>query len=266
MKTIGWIVVGHILGMLLLLWIGLWLNPLIVEYGNAYAGVITVFSTAFGIYATVLSVLYQKNRRFHFWVNRFRLMLSRTHTYWQPAFDLELDPDDEGDRAGVLERVADALLHGQLGTARRLQSTASTLNVSIDDLMCFVCRLDGLHLHVHLDRKLLVPAHLYDRYRHKLARIADEIRRVVNPVSMRCGLIVSFGDGVPNPYYGFFVNRVPAELLQTFQVSFRLGRDSSCRIEAGTDHVSIEGTNLIDLFEGLSQVLNLRAVPNGVGQ
>ena len=266
MKALVWTVVGHILGIALLLALGLWLNSVIAKYGQAYAGVITVFTTAWGAYITAVGFLYNKNRRFHFWVNRLGMMFVRSHTYWQPVFDFELDPASSESRSSLLDRIAGAVLQGQFGTARRVQSAGPMLSISVDDLMCFVFRLDEAHLNVHLDRKLLVPAHLYDRYRHKLARIADEIRQVANPVSMRCGVLISFGDGVPNPYYGFFINRVPAELLQTFQVSFRLDPHSSCRIEAGTDCVNIEGNNPVDLFEGLSQVLALRALPRGVGQ
>lgn len=153
--------------------------------------------------------------------HRLRLMFSCTHTYWQPAFDPELDPDKQDEHAHLLEAIWDSIKEGRFGSARKTSETPTTLSVELDNVMCFVFRLSETHLHVHLDRKLLVPSHLYNAYRKKLARLAEEIQRVVNPIDMRYGLIVSFGDGVPNLYYGFFINRVPVELLQDFQVTFR---------------------------------------------
>lgn len=266
MKTLLILVLGHIAGITLLLWIGWSLNELINQYANKYAGIITVLSSAFGIYSFVVSLLYHRNRRFHFWVNRIRLTLSRTHTYWQPSFDLELSEESASNRPQLLDSIWTALSGGRFGRTKKIGQTPTTLSIEIDDVMCMVFRFhdDDDCLHAHLDRKLLVPSHLYDTYRHKLARLAEELRRLVNPVEMRYGLIVSFGDGVANPYYGFFVNQVPAELLQDFHVAFRPDTESTSRIEAEKDRVSIEGSSHVDFFEALAQVLSLRAVPGGV--
>lgn len=261
-KTWSIIVLGHIAGISLLLWIGWSLNDLINQYATKFAGIITVFSTAFGLYSFSVSLLYHRNRRFHFWVNRLRLMFVRTHTYWQPTFDLELSEDSS--RPQILDSIWTAVSSGRFGSARRATETPTTLSVEFDGLMCLVFRLQDDHLNAHLDRKLLVPSHLYENYRHNLARLAEEVKSIVRPVEMRYGLIVSFGDGVPNPYYGFFVNQVPAELLQDFHVTFRPDTESTCRIEAGKDDVRIEGTSHVDFFEAVSQVLSLRAVPGGV--
>lgn len=59
MRTILWIIVTHILGIAFLCWIALSLNTAIDKYATDYAGLITVFSTAFGIYSFTVNLLYQ---------------------------------------------------------------------------------------------------------------------------------------------------------------------------------------------------------------
>lgn len=261
MRTIFWVAAGHVVGVALLIGVGFALNSTIHQYAEDYAGLITVFSTAFGVYAFIVNLLYHKNRAFHLWVNRILLVLTRTHTYWQPSFDFDLRQESSHDCSVLVQEVLGVLREPEFGNTTISQPSLNTATVCFDELMCFVLRVEDLHLHIHLDRKLLVPSHLYEKYSHRLARIAEAVQHVVQPTAVRCGMTISFGDGVKNPYYGFFVSSVPADLLHTFQVSFRLDQRTSCRVEAGTDQVTIEGKSLVDLFAALSQVLNLRATP-----
>ena len=123
--------------------------------------------------------------------------------------------------------------------------------------------LEDGELYVGSDREILVPAHLYEPYQRRLKLVIEDVTSIVNPVRVQCGLTVSFGAGVRNPYYGLFVDRVPAGLLQQFQVTFRLDHESDCRIEADTDRVEVQATSAVDLFLALSQVLSLEALPKG---
>ena len=129
--------------------------------------------------------------------------------------------------------------------------------------MCFTLRIGDGCLHVTLDRKILVPAHLYDDYQRRFARIAESLARAMNPTSIRCGISVTFAEGTKNPYYGFFVNRIPADLINHFEVNIKTSSRSTCRVEAGMDHVNIEGRSLVEFFDTLSKVLSLRALPTG---
>ena len=113
------------------------------------------------------------------------------------------------------------------------------------------------------NQKLLVPSHLYDAFRQRLALLAEELQRVIKPIMTRCSVRVSFPEGKSNPYYGFFVNRLSPSLLQDFQVIFRLDAKSDCRIEAATDHINVEGASLSEMFNAPTQVLTLRALPKG---
>ena len=267
MRSLGLVIVCHVLAIMALVTLGLWLNSPLSRYASDYGGLITVLSASFGIYSFVINILYQKNRHVHFWINRLWLHFVRTHTFWKPSFDFTLASEDLDTRKNSLVRAVEAIEAGGLGPTRRGQIAATVANVTVDDMICIVLRCDGGHVHLTLDRKLLVPSHLYDAYRQKLAKIAEAVHLGVAPVhDARYCITVSFGDGVANPYYGFFVNRVPIDLLSHFEVSFRLNKQSPCRIEAGKDFVNVDGTSLVEVFEALAQVVSLRAVPDGVAQ
>jgi hypothetical protein len=260
MRTWAAIIAGHLVAVAVLLVIGLHFD----NVPNSHPGVTSVFSVAWTIYSAVLVFLYKKNRNFYFFVQRLLLKISRTHTYWQPSFDFDLNPNHLKAPSEILDHLWDLFRKGRHGRADKRGESCNTLSVGLDDLFTIVIRVDERNLHVHLDRKLLVPSHLYDSFRKRFAMLAEDISHAVSPVAVRCGLVVSFGDGIRNPYYGFFVDRVPPDLLQDFQVTFLLSRNSNCRIEATTDRISIEGSSVAELFEAANQVLDLRAVPDGV--
>jgi len=247
----------HVVAIVLLLWLGTSLNE---KINHEYAGVITVFSLALGIYSTALNILYQKWQRFHLFANRVFLLFRRTHTFWQPHFHFDFGQSCD---SGVLEDLWMHLNTGQYGKTVKKDQTSSTLQVSIDDLFAMSFRIGEASLDLGFDQKLLVPSHLYETYRKRLSKLAEGISNTIHPITAKYSIIVSFGDEVRNPYYGFFVSRVPAKLLQNFQVTFRLDPHSDCRIEAGMNQVDIEGASLTDTFDALNQVLSLKALPLG---
>jgi hypothetical protein len=260
-----WIIIGHIIAIGLLFWAGIALNDIIKQYSDTYTGVITLFSIAFGVYTAILSFLYQQNAAFHLFVHRLLLRITRTHTYWQPQFDFQLDQEETADPI-LLERVWEMLHQGRHGNVVQKDKTPTTLSVSLDELFIVRFRLNDTSLCTFFDQKLLVPTHMYDVYRQRLALLAENLQQVVKPTMTRCSVRVSFPEGKSNPYYGFFINRLSPSLLQVFQVIFRLDAKSDCRIEAGTDHINVEGTSLSEMFEALMHVLALRALPKGGAQ
>jgi hypothetical protein len=256
MKALG-IIILHIIVISVLVWVGIALNDAI---SNEYAGLIAVFSIALGLYSTVLNILYQRWQNFYLFVNRMLLILRRTHTFWQPHFHFELGRDHD---AHVIGEVWKHFQTGQYGSPIKKNQTSMTLEVSIDDLFIVSLRLGQNCLDLKFESRLLVPSHLYDEYRRRLSKLAEGMASILKPVSTKYSIITTFDGRNRNPYFGFFVSRVPAELLQTFQVAFRLTHDSDCRVEASIDCVNIEGANLTDTFEAVNQVLNLRALPQG---
>jgi hypothetical protein len=260
-----WIIGGHVVAIGLLLWAGLALNNVIKQYSDAYTGVITLFSVAFGVYTAILSFLYQQNAAFHLFVHRLLLRIVRTHTFWQPQFDFQIERE-QLDSESLLTQVWEMLCEGRHGHAVLKDKTPTTLSVSLDDLFVVRFRVNDTSLCAFFDHKLLVPTHMYNAYRQRLALFAESLQQIIKPVQTRCSVRVSFPEGKSNPYYGFFINRLSPSLLQVFQVIFRLNAKSDCRIEADTDHINVEGTSLSEMFEALMHVLALRGLPKGGAQ
>jgi hypothetical protein len=265
MKKALWIIGGHVVVVGLLFWAGFALNDIIKKHSDAYTGIITLFSVAFAAYTTALNFLYQRNAAFHLYVHRLLLKITRTHTFWQPQFDFQLNQERVADPS-LLTQVWEMLRQGRHGNAVQKDQTPTTLSVSLDNLFIARFRLNEVSLCAFFDQKLLVPSHLYGAFRQRLALLAEDLQRVIKPTMTRCSVRVSFPEGKRNPYYGFFVNRLSPSLLQDFQVVFRLDAKSDCRIEAATDHVNVEGTSLCEMFDALTQVLTLRALPKGGAQ
>jgi hypothetical protein len=257
---IFWIIAAHVVVSAFLLWGGISLNDVILHSQSRYPGVVSVFSVAFAVYTTALNFLYHRNLAFHLFVNRIRLRLARTHTYWQPHVTMTLDPVTPV-RATLLDEIWQMLADGKHGVPQRREMTPTTLSVALDELFVIRFRLDEQCLYMDFEQKLIVPSHLYDRFRKRLASLADNVARLAKPNAVQCGLVVSFDERDKNPYYGLFVNRVQPEMLQSFQVTFRLDANSSCRVEAGKNHVNIESQSLPDLFEALRTVVSLKALP-----
>lgn len=265
MKSLILVVVGHIVGVLLLVGLGLLLNETLKA--NTYQGLTTVLSTAFGIYCFVVNILYHKNQTVFLWVNRLLLMVRRTHTYWLPAFDYTLSDATVENRHELIDNVEKALKSLPSKKVQRTSGTPTSAAITIDDTIFLLLRVDEAHLHLTLDRKILVPSHLYESYSRRLARIAEAISNAIQPESARLGITITFADGIQNPYFGLFVQRVPSQLLRHFEASFLLHQGSSCRIEAGTDSINIESQGSVDFFDALNQVLALKAIPaEGVSQ
>lgn len=261
MKTLLLVIVAHIVGITALFGVGLLLNDALKAYAESYQGVLTVFSASFGIYCLAVSVLYHRNERVYLWVNRLLLLVRRIHTYWLPDFDFTLSAMALSDRRELFHKVESSLEALPYKKLRGSIDTPNARSITIDETFFLLLRLDESHLHVTLDRRILVPSHLYEAYRQRLARIAESISNAIKPESIRVGMSITFGDGVVNPYYGLFVRRVPSQLLRHFEATFLLAQDCSCRIEAGTDSINIESTSAVEFFEALAQVLALKAIP-----
>lgn len=250
-------ILGHIVGITLLIVIGYAFND---KINDDYAGMITVLSIGIAIYSTAINILYQKNQRFYLFVNRVLLQLKRTHTYWQPHFHYELN---QGNLEQLLSRLWELFRNNKYGIAVKEEETANTLKISLDDLFSISFRVSDNSVTLSFDKKLLVPAHSYNEYRHRLSKLAEGVSGVITPRTSAYSIIVSFKEGEKNPYYGFFVNRVPPELIQDFQVGFLSKCHSGCRIQAGLDCVDIEGDNITDTFGALAEILALKSLPQG---
>ena len=113
-----WVIVGHAVVVGLLLWAGFAFNDIITKYSDAYTGIITLFSVAFAAYTTALNFLYQRNAAFHLFVHRLLLRVTRTHTFWQPQFDFQLDQERASDPL-LLTQVRKCFARDDMGRPSR---------------------------------------------------------------------------------------------------------------------------------------------------
>lgn len=233
---------------------------------GAAEGLVSILSFGFSIYISIINILYIKNNKFYIFVHKLFLLISRSHTFWNLDLDFVLDPDKLDQREGMLPRIEEMFREGKHGSPR-VQSTATNrLDVLLDNTLGLTFISDDVGIHAGFDRELLVPTHLYSEEQRRLRKITNDLYSLIQPLEMRCGLQVRFRDVAHNPYFGYFVNRVPAELLQDFLVRFRLHHDSTCRIEAQTDCVGLQSKSLAEMFEAMTQVLSLEAFPIGAKQ
>lgn len=254
------IIAGHLLIGGIVIFCGVLLND---KINQEYAGVITVVSIGISLYTIIFNYLYQRTQRVHLFVNRILLKCKRSHTYWQPHFHF-ISPGFETDK--IFYNLWTTISSNPFGAATKIHETANTLRIAVDNLFVLSFRAAENEITLAFEHKLLVPTHLYSEYIQRLSRMAEEIRNTINPKKALYSIIVSFEPNHKNPYYGFFVNRVSPDLIQCFNVAFRLNSFSDCRIEAGKDEIDISGKNLTDTFKGLDQVLSLRALPKGTVQ
>jgi hypothetical protein len=157
------IIAAHLVAIALLFWCGVAFNDFIVQSQNHHAGLVAVFSVAFGIYSTAINFLYQRNQAFHLFLNRIWFRLIRTHTYWQPHFTMDLNSDRLN--VQILDEIWEMFSVGNHGSVQRKAATPTTLMIALDELWLVRFRLDQNKLFMDFEQKLLVPSHLYNQYR-----------------------------------------------------------------------------------------------------
>lgn len=255
MSRIVWLVHLLVGGVIVLL--GLKVNALL----NEYSGLISVVGLGFGYYSTVLNYYYNRDPRIYGFVNRWLLLVRRDHTYWELSIAFSFEPRSPVDRERLLGDIEARLRGSDVGTVRVPVRTMEHMELVLDNLIDLNFRLEPCRLAVNLDRRLTVPVHAYAEYQKTLLNVAEAVQAVVKADELACDVQVFFRKGRPNPFYGFFVNRVPAKLLDTFHVVFRMDRCPDCRIEASQDHVGVHATSLTKMFAGLDEVLSYRSLP-----
>ncbi|GHT36418.1 hypothetical protein FACS189427_08000 [Planctomycetales bacterium] len=121
----------------------------------------------------------------------------------------------------------------------------------------YILDFDGVSLFISTDRVLTVPRGLYEKKNKFLIGFVEKIRELTKAISISSEIQIQFEDK-KNPYYGFFVNSLPADLLDSFDVSLRTDTESECIVIANNDGITVKGKNLLDTFTTLKDVLLLQ--------
>jgi hypothetical protein len=262
MKTAIYLLLGHVLVISLLFYVGINSNDWLRSSLDEYQGLTTVFSLAFGIYATAGQWLYHRSARVHMFVNRVYMQFRSTHTFWLPMFVFEITEMPIEERDEMLAGLAKAFHELPF---KRIKSTFVSrfeTSIDLDQKLVFRTKISDSCLIVTLDRKTMVPSHLYEQYRKLFAKIAEMCQQVVGTHlnATRLGMQITFDDGIVNPYYGFLIRQLPSQVVRRFDVSFQFGNILPCRIDAANDEINIEGHSSLSFFDAIAQVVNLQPV------
>lgn len=227
---------------------------------NEYSGLLSVLGLGIGYYSTVLNYHYNHDPAVYAFVNRALLRIRRDHTYWELSLAFSFEPKSPPEREELLSDLEAKLRAAGIGAITVPIKAFGRMEVTIDHLIGLEFRLEPCRLAVNFDRRLTVPIHAYADYQKLLLDLSDAIQSAFVADEMTCDVQVFFRKNKINPFYGYFLNRIPAKMLETFHVVFRLDRCPDCRLEASQDHLGVQATSLPKLFAGLDEVLSYRAM------
>lgn len=231
---------------------------------DKYTWVATACSFDLAIGSLVANVVYHNNRDFYLWVNRWLSVFSQSHSYWKPSFRFELeDRVDSPDHNLFLSELFASLQQDSLF----IRIEKMTLDYPTKGIIqfergdSFVFHYDGTSLFVESDRFITVPFRLYGKKAGFLSHFTEKIKDHSQALSVSSEIQIQF-ENQRNPYCGFFVNSIPQDLLETFDISFRTDNHSTCEVIAGIDSILVKGRNLVETFVALQNVLLLKPFDN----
>ena len=248
--------------------IGLVLALVVVGYlinglSKPYEGYVTSFTAGLSAYVTVINILYNKNQKVYLAINRLKMLSGNTHTLWQIDFQFDLRRDQFQFYEDTLDSIEKSLRSSNLGEIRLKDKMGNKLELVLEEQIGLAFRVDEKGVHLNFDPKLQVPSRLYDRRVRLLRTVCESVVQAIKPIKYRFTLEVFFRDGVTNPYYGYFVRKIPLGSLQDFRVVVRLDDSMDCKLRVATDHVSVEATKITEGFDALSNVLRLKPLLQG---
>ena len=229
-----------------------------------FANLRSAIAVLAGYYSFVFNWYYNTNPKLYGFVNRHLLLIKQIHTFWDMNLEFRFESRSGENLAKLLPELKTALDESNLGELEVKSSDVDKLEFVLhtrEGDIGFRIYLQDCVLTACLDRRLTVPFNAHKDFQNLLQNIAEKIQRVAKPDQVLCNLLVYFREGKPNPFYGFFVNRIPVEWLKTFNVVYNVARHPECLIEATTDHVGVKSDSLKTLFEGLGDVLTFQALP-----
>jgi len=223
-------------------------------------------SKCYSAVGTIAVILYAKSKKFYFIVKKFKYMFIRNCTFWNVAFRFVITHVDtrtilEQNLANILGEISKANI-GNAEIEKKSQSSV-TLIIKGGTALGFLIETDGDNISVISDRLITVPAHHAHKTQYRLRKLAETLTKIFNPSQTFCTVDVTFDGPDKNPYYGLFVDRVPKELIQDFNVRFSVAQASGCTVEAHKDKISLQARSVTDLLDGVESVLTLSALPVG---
>jgi hypothetical protein len=237
--------------------------PIIISYYLSeydYEWLVTAISWEITLWTLIVSFAYHRNRNFYLAVNRLFSFFTRSHSYWLPSFRFFL-PNDSSENNAFLKNLLEEIEKEKVAKHFNRTNLISQQKAEIilEKGERYVLEFDDKSLFVQSDRIITVPIGLYDKQSRFLSDFADKIKELANAVSVTSEIQIQFEDK-KNPYYGFFVNTLPNDLLDSFDISFRTDTESECSIVANERKIIIKGKNLLHTFSALKNILALQPI------
>jgi hypothetical protein len=239
--------------------------PFVISYyirESNYEWIVTAISWEIALWSLVGSIAYCRSKSFYLIVNRIFAFFRHSHSYWLPSFRFNI-PDvlPETKNSVFLKNLLDDIQNEKIAahfkSVNLINQQKAEIVLEKDER--YVFEFDNTSLFVYSDRVITTPSGLYEKKSRFLADFAEKIRASINASSITSEIQIQFEDK-KNPYYGFFINTLPSDLLDSFGVSFRTDTESECLIIANESGITIKGKNLLHTFSALKNVLSLRPI------
>lgn len=239
----------------LTIWIfGVWIETNFSEW----QGRIALAAATLEVYVFIAWAVYLKNERTYLFVQRILLRFRRTHTFWKFKVSYSSTPALKGQSFDIDESVVaiEQAFKDAIPTASISAITLKNqVTVTIDDGDRFIFDFDHAQEELHVtSSRIRVPSHLYAAQLASLLRITSSIERSLQPGVAFYGLDINFDK---NPYFGFFVQNVPINLIRGFHCSFQTTIRPGCTVEANKTTIFVSARDYPSLMEVAESYLSL---------
>jgi hypothetical protein len=253
---IAWLVISACIVLpILSVWIfSNWIN----EKYSHLEGVITALIVLFNAYLFLASLFYYRSERFYLFVQRQLLRFRRTHTRWKFVTHYkEVEAFKAGQNRiveiGNLLSASFAKVFPKSKVTRK--QSLNEIEIIVDDGDRFVFRLDHDHDEAYfVTSRMRVPSGIYVGYLRQNIHLLSEVEKQLSPKSVDYRLEIEFDR---NPYFGFFLRNVPADLVKTFHCVFHTTVRAGASVEVWTNTVAVSTADCFALQEVATNYLAL---------
>jgi len=144
------------------------------------------------------------------------------------------------------------VIHTPIFTVRLYLSPTGTNDTSLSERDILYCKLTDMHIPYRQSRRILM---------REILPLFEEIEQKLAVDSPIYEMRIAFEQG-KNPYYGFFVKRVPNKMMRDFELEFDIPvRGENHAITVGKDNISIVAKRVLPLTELAMHYLSFSSSP-----
>lgn len=227
-----------------------------------WEGVIASISLILAIYVAILQWFFNHSDHFFLTVQRLKLRFLRTHTHWCLTAKFELSCDLFKDGISNIPELFKQIQRSLESVEDRdisIANTDTTLNVvfgSEDTISFSINSNETERPYIYLKtNKMLVPSHIYNEKLHNLGRWLESIGNLDYTLDPSYELQIEFKQ---NPFFGFYLKRLPRELIENFNCSINLPTTkSTSEVTTTKDYILVRSTIVSSLLQSANDCLTL---------